>query len=66
MARINAQPAKANLRLAILGADASGLEVEAAAELVQASATADLYLAAYQSGSKAGSTPAKTAAAAHP
>ena len=49
LARINAQPAKANLRLAILGADASGLQVEAAAELVQASATADLYLAAYQS-----------------
>jgi len=49
LARINAQPAKANLKLAILGADASGLEVEAAAELVQASATADLYLAAYQS-----------------
>lgn len=49
LARINAQPAKANLKLAILGADANGLEVEAAAELVQASATADLYLAAYQS-----------------
>ena len=66
LARINAQPAKANLRLAILGADASGLEVEAAAELVQASATADLYLAAYQSRSKAGSTPAKTAAGCSP
>jgi len=49
LARINAQPAKANLKLAILGADANSLEVEAAAELVQASATADLYLAAYQS-----------------
>lgn len=49
LARINAQPAKANLRLAILGADAGGLQVEAAAELVQASATAALYLAAYGS-----------------
>jgi hypothetical protein len=49
LARINAQPARANLKLAILGADANSLEVEAAAELVQASATADLYLAAYQS-----------------
>jgi len=48
LARINVQPAKANLKLAILGADANGLEVEAAAELVQASVTADLYLAAYQ------------------
>jgi hypothetical protein len=48
LARINAQPAKANLKLAILGADANGLEVEVAAELVQASAAADLYLAAYQ------------------
>ena len=49
LARINAQPARANLKLAILGADANSLEVEAAAELVQASAKADLYLAAYQS-----------------
>jgi len=49
LTRINAQPAKANLRLAILGADAGGLQVEAAAELVQASTTADLYLAAYGS-----------------
>ncbi|HEX6156976.1 MAG TPA: DUF1223 domain-containing protein [Burkholderiales bacterium] len=49
LTRINAQPAKANLRLAILGADAGGLQVEAAAELVQASAAADLYLAAYGS-----------------
>jgi hypothetical protein len=49
VAKINAQPAKANLKLAILRTDANGLEVEAAAELVQASAAADLYLAAYQS-----------------
>ena len=49
VARINLQPAKANLKLAILGADANGLEVEAVAELVQPSAAADLYLAAYQS-----------------
>ena len=48
VARINAQPAKASLKLAILGADASGVHVEVGAELVQASAAADLYLAAYQ------------------
>ena len=48
LTRINAQPAKANLRLAILGADAGGLQVEAAAELVEGAGAADLYLAAYK------------------
>jgi len=48
VARINAQPARANLKLAILDADANGMQVEVGAELVQASAAADLYLAAYQ------------------
>jgi hypothetical protein len=53
VARINAQPARARLKLAILGAGPSGLEVEAAADLVQAShgtpLDAGLYIAAYQS-----------------
>jgi len=49
VARINAQPARASLKLAILGTDANGLQVEVAAELVQTTAAADLYLAAYQS-----------------
>jgi hypothetical protein len=49
LARINAQPAKANLRLAVLGAGAGGLEVEASAELVRESADAGLYIAAYRS-----------------
>jgi len=48
VARINAQPARANLKLAILDADANGMQVEVGAELVQASAAAELYLAAYQ------------------
>jgi hypothetical protein len=48
VARINAQPARASLKLAILGADAHGVQVEVGAELVQGSAAADLYLAAYQ------------------
>jgi hypothetical protein len=47
--RINAQPARAKLRLAISNMDAQGLEIEAAAELVQASGDPALYLAAYQS-----------------
>ena len=49
LAKINAQPAKAQLKLAVLGADANGLEVEAAAELFQPSGDAALYIAAYQS-----------------
>ena len=49
VARINAQPAKAHLRVAVLGASPAGLEVEASAELVRASDAAALYLAAYRS-----------------
>ncbi len=49
LARINAQPARASLKLEILAADGTGLEVEAAAGLVQASDDAALYVAAYQS-----------------
>jgi hypothetical protein len=46
---INAQPARARLKLSLLGADAKALEVEASAELVQPAGDAVLYLAAYQS-----------------
>ena len=49
LARINAQPAKAHLKLAVLGAGPGGLEVEASAELVRATDDAALYLAAYRS-----------------
>jgi hypothetical protein len=49
LAKINAQPARAKLRLAVVTAERNALEVEAVAELVQASADAGLYLAAYQS-----------------
>jgi len=49
LARINAQPARARLKLQISGADAKGLEVEASAELLQPAADAVLYLAAYRS-----------------
>jgi hypothetical protein len=48
VARINAQPAKASLRLSILAEDAGGLEVEASAR-AQPSADAVLYIAAYRS-----------------
>jgi len=47
--RINAQPARARLKLSLLGADAKALSVEASAELVQPAGDAVLYLAAYQS-----------------
>jgi hypothetical protein len=50
LAKINAQPAKAKLRLTVMGADPSALQVEAVAELLQGSAEADLYLATYRSG----------------
>lgn len=50
VAKINAQPAKAQLKLAVIGADPGGLQVEAVAELLAGSAEADLYLAAYRSG----------------
>jgi hypothetical protein len=48
VARINAQPARARLRLEVLGTGSQGLEVEARAELVQPVPDAALYLAAYQ------------------
>jgi hypothetical protein len=49
LARINAQPAKARLRLTLLAVDSQGLEVEASAELVEQVADAVLYLAVYES-----------------
>jgi hypothetical protein len=49
LARINAQPAKARLKLHLLGADAKGLGVEASAELVERLDHAALYLAVYES-----------------
>lgn len=49
VARINAQPAKARMRLALLGVDRKTLEVEASVELVEPTEDAALYLAAYQS-----------------
>ena len=50
LAKINAQPARAKLRLAVTGADPGALQVEAVAELLQGTAEADLYVAAYRSG----------------
>jgi hypothetical protein len=50
VARINAEPAKARLRLAIHAADAGGLDVEAKATLAQRSGDEVLYIAAYRSG----------------
>jgi hypothetical protein len=49
LARINAQPAKARLKLHLLGVDAKGLEVEATAELLERADDAALYLAVYKS-----------------
>jgi hypothetical protein len=49
LARINAQPARARLKLELHGAAADGLDAEVSAELVQAADDAVLYLAAYQS-----------------
>jgi hypothetical protein len=49
LAKINAQPARAKLRLAVVAADRNLMEIEAMAELLQPSAEAGLYLAAYQS-----------------
>jgi hypothetical protein len=49
LAKINAQPARANLKLAVTRAAPGALEVEAVAAL-HGSAEADLYLAAYRSG----------------
>jgi hypothetical protein len=47
--RINAQPERARLRLAILAADSRNIEVEARAELVERMDDAALYLAVYES-----------------
>jgi len=49
LARINAQPAAARLRIELLAADEKGLEVEATAELLQPAPEAALFLAAYAS-----------------
>lgn len=49
LARINARPARAHLKLELLRADAKGLEVEAAAELAEPVGDPVLYVAAYQS-----------------
>ncbi len=49
LAKINALPARAKLKLAMMAADPGALEVEAAAELLRPG-DADLYLAAYRSG----------------
>ena len=48
VARINAQPARARLKLEVLGASPKDLEVEVQADLLQASPDAVLYVAAYQ------------------
>jgi hypothetical protein len=50
VARINAEPARARLRLAILAADAGGMDVETTAELARPSGDDVLYMAAYRSG----------------
>jgi hypothetical protein len=49
LARINARPAKARLKIELFAADEQGLEVEASAELLQSAPEAALYLAAYAS-----------------
>jgi hypothetical protein len=49
LARINAQPARAHMRLEILGTDSEVLEVVASAELSEQAEDAALYIAAYQS-----------------
>lgn len=49
LGRIHAQPAKARLKLHLLGVDAKGLEVEASAELVERLDDAALYVAVYES-----------------
>lgn len=50
LAKINAQPARAKLKLAVMAADPGALEVEAVAALLGGPGDADLYLAAYRSG----------------
>jgi hypothetical protein len=49
LARINAQPARAQIRLALLAGDSKSLEVEASAELLERADDAALYLAVYES-----------------
>jgi hypothetical protein len=49
LARINARPAKARLRLEVVGQGTRGLDVRATAQLVEPADDAVLYLAAYQS-----------------
>jgi hypothetical protein len=49
VSKINAQPARARLKLEVLAADATRLEVEVGAELVDPIDDAVLYLAAYRS-----------------
>ena len=49
VARINAQPAKASIRLELLGLDAQGADVQVGAELLQRQDDAALYLAVYES-----------------
>ena len=68
LAKINAQPARAKLRLAVMTADRDALEVEAVAELRPALLRdADLYLAAYRSRLREpGETRAKTGAGCSP
>ena len=50
VARINAQPARAHLRLEILSADKAALDVEARASLAAPVQGAVLYMAAYRNG----------------
>ena len=50
VARINAQPARAHLRLEIVGADKQALEVETRARLAARVDEAALYIAAYRTG----------------
>lgn len=50
VARINAQPARAYLRLEIVGADKEALDVETRASLAAPAEEAALYIGAYRSG----------------
>jgi hypothetical protein len=54
VSRINSQPAKARIRLALLDATGHGLDAEASAELLVPTEDAVLYMAAYQSRLTAG------------
>lgn len=49
VARINAQPAKASIRLELVGLDVQGADVQVGAELLERQADAALYLAVYES-----------------